>query len=279
MSRQEAVKAHYARNAQREWTRLVHSPFHRLEIETTLRFLEKCLPASGLVLDAGGGPGRYTIELARRGYEMVLLDYTPACLDLARRRIARAGVKRKVRGIEEGSIVDLARFADGHFDAVICLGGPLSHVPTAEERRQAMAELARVAKVGAPVCVSVMGRLAVLAQTPRDWPEVLDDAGYFAECWQTGDDRRWCGDSFSHFFWPEEFIALIREAGLEIRDRVGLEGLGSGYQKEVNRLARHDPARWKVWLDAHAELCTHPAVFASSQHLLVIGRKRGEDIR
>ncbi|HVC33896.1 MAG TPA: class I SAM-dependent methyltransferase [Chloroflexota bacterium] len=275
MSEQAAVKAYYARHAQREWTRLVRDPFHRLEFETTLRFLAKHLPASGLVLDAGGGPGRYTIELARRGYEVVLLDYTPECLELARRRIARAGLKRRVHSIEEGSIVDLSRFPIGHFDAVICLGGPLSHVPTEQDRRQAALELARVAKPGAPVGISVMGRLAVLAATPRYWPGVLDDDRYFAECWQTGDDRQWCGNSFSHFFWPDEFVTLLREAGLEILDCVGLEGLSSNCLGEVNRLARHQPGRWQVWLDAHAELCTHPSVFASSEHLLIMGRKPG----
>lgn len=273
MRESDVVRAFYRRSADREWRRLAHDPFHRLELDTTLRFLWKHLPESGLVLDAGGGPGRYTIELARRGYDVVLFDYTPECLDLARRRIARMGVRRKVRSIEEGSIVDLSRFSAGHFDAVVCLGGPLSHVPTEAQRREAIAELARVTKPGGPIFVSVMGRLAVLAETPHYWPDVLDDASYFEDCWKTGDDRKWCGDSFAHFFWPEEFVALIREAGVEIVECVGLEGVGSSFIEDVNRLARKHPERWQTWLAAHAELCTHPAVFASSQHLLVVGRK------
>jgi 2-polyprenyl-3-methyl-5-hydroxy-6-metoxy-1,4-benzoquinol methylase len=42
-----------------------------------MHFLEKHLPKKGLILDAGGGPGRYTIELARSGYDVVLLDLVP----------------------------------------------------------------------------------------------------------------------------------------------------------------------------------------------------------
>jgi 2-polyprenyl-3-methyl-5-hydroxy-6-metoxy-1,4-benzoquinol methylase len=49
-----------------------------------MHFLEKYLPRQGLVLDAGGGPGPYTIELAKRGYDVVLFDLSPKCLELAK---------------------------------------------------------------------------------------------------------------------------------------------------------------------------------------------------
>ena len=75
--------------------RLTHDAYHRLEYIVTMHFLEKYLPSSGLVLDAGGGPGRYSIELARKGYEVVLLDLSPKCLELAERKIARAHVRDK----------------------------------------------------------------------------------------------------------------------------------------------------------------------------------------
>jgi S-adenosylmethionine-dependent methyltransferase len=64
----------YRRNVARAWRRLVKSPFHRLEFETTLHFLRGHLPRSGLVIDAGGGPGRYTIALAELGNVSRSLD-------------------------------------------------------------------------------------------------------------------------------------------------------------------------------------------------------------
>jgi SAM-dependent methyltransferase len=76
------VKEFYTSSVRKEWRRLIWDAYHRLEFETTLHFLEKYLPAKGLILDAGGGPGRYTLELARRGYQVVLLDMTPANLEL-----------------------------------------------------------------------------------------------------------------------------------------------------------------------------------------------------
>lgn len=67
------VKNYYSQIAQKEWRRLKLSPYHELEFLTTMHFLKKYLPKRGLILDAGGGPGRYTIELAKKGYNVVLL--------------------------------------------------------------------------------------------------------------------------------------------------------------------------------------------------------------
>jgi S-adenosylmethionine-dependent methyltransferase len=87
------VRKYYDDKAQTEWTRLKRNAYRRLEFIVTMHFLDKHLPKKGLVLDAGGGPGRYTIELAKKGYNMVLLDLSPQCLKLARKQIKRAGVR------------------------------------------------------------------------------------------------------------------------------------------------------------------------------------------
>jgi len=272
MQTDSTVREFYSKSIHTEWRRLVKNPFHRLEFETTLHSLKKHLPANGLVIDAGGGPGRYTIELAKLGYDVVLYDLTPENLAFARQRIARAGMKRRVRDTVEGSIVDLSRYPSGCFDAVLCLGGALSHVDGGDRRLRAVGELARIAKPGAPLFISVMGLLAVLSESPRYWPRMIAATDVFREVWQTGDDRVWCGSAFAHFFLPEEFQDLLRASGVEIVECVGLEGLGSHSIAEINRLARDDSPAWENWLDAHHALCTHPGVFATSQHMLIVGR-------
>ena len=90
------VKEYYTGCVRKEWRRLARDAYHQLEFQTTLHFLEKHLPTRGLILDAGSGPRRYTLELARRGYEVVLLDMTPANLHFARRQIKRARLQNKV---------------------------------------------------------------------------------------------------------------------------------------------------------------------------------------
>jgi SAM-dependent methyltransferase len=268
-----SVKQFYSGYVEREWTRFQVSPYRRLEYDTTLTFLRKYLPKKGLVLDAGGGPGRYTIELAKRGYDMVLLDYTPANLKFAKKQIAQQNVGIKVKEIAEGSIVNLSRFPNGQFDAVICLGGPLSHVMRERNRRKAVSELIRVAKHGSPIFISVMSRLAVLATELEDFPneflmplfkKVRDSGDYLGER-----DFTAC-----HFFLPEELRNIVeREGQVDVLEMVGLQGIGSNHSRAVNELAKHR-RRWKVWLETHYKTCTHLSVVGLSEHMLVVCRKK-----
>ncbi|MFX1565599.1 MAG: hypothetical protein ACFFCH_06375 [Promethearchaeota archaeon] len=66
MSR-KLVRRYYDEQYQAEWRRLIQDPFSHLEFQTTMHFLNKYIPKHGLFLDACEGPGRYTIELAKRG--------------------------------------------------------------------------------------------------------------------------------------------------------------------------------------------------------------------
>jgi ubiquinone/menaquinone biosynthesis C-methylase UbiE len=73
-------------------------------------------------------------------------EYKLGDLEFAKRQIKKADVQNKVKGIVEGSITDLSKFIANTFDAVICLGGPLSHVEGKKNRDKAVSELIRVAK-------------------------------------------------------------------------------------------------------------------------------------
>ena len=134
----KSVKKFYTGAVNKEWKRLVQDSYNKVEFNTTMHFLNKILPKNGLILDAGGGPGRYTIELAKQGYDVVLLDITPANLELAKKQIKKEKLQNRVKEILAGSIVNLSRFADNSFDAVICLGGPLSHVLSKKDKQKAI---------------------------------------------------------------------------------------------------------------------------------------------
>lgn len=265
------VKHYYNSAVRKEWRRLVKDAYHRLEFDTTLRFLEAYLPPRGLILDTGGGPGRYTIELAKRGYRVVLLDLSPANLTFARREIGRAKVQDNVASICEGSIADLGQFPDGSFDAVMCLGGPLSHLSEKQARDRAISELIRVTKSGAPLFVAVIGRLGFLVagltlfqdEIGRPHFERISDEGDYAGDYEF---------TACHLFLPEELRDAFVDQGVHIQQMVGLEGLGTHHRRDVNRLAR-DKRRWNRWLEIHHRTCTHPSVVGLSEHILMICRK------
>jgi SAM-dependent methyltransferase len=265
------VREYYTGCVRAEWRRLVKDAYHRLEFETTLHFLKKYLPPNGLILDAGGGPGRYTLELAKRGYDVDLLDLTPANLDFARRRIKKAGLKDRVKDIVEGSIVDLSRYQDDTFDAVVCTGGPLSHVLSARDREKAVGELVRVARPGAPIFVSVIGRLGLLVLILME-SQLEIDLPHFKPMRDTGDYFGVRGFTSCHFFLPEELPEAFRQQDVEILELAGLEGISTHHSRSLNQIAR-DEKRWKIWLETHLQTCTHPSVVGMSEHMLIVCRR------
>jgi SAM-dependent methyltransferase len=261
-----------------EWHRLAQDPYHALEYETTLHFLGKYLPPRGVLLDAGGGPGRYTVELAKRGYDVTLLDLSTNQLEVARRQIRRAGVADRVSGVVRGSLHDLGRFKSGTFDAVLCLGGALGHLVDRRDRRRALGELARVARRGAPIFISVIGRYSQLTdesgRVSAGFPDSLDSGPeFYLRALESGDYDGGHGFAPCHFYLPEELESELERRHLRVVERVGLEGLASRHLREFNRLARTRPRAWANWKVLHLATCTDPAVVATSTHFMIVCRK------
>lgn len=268
----ERVRESYAHDPEREWQRLEGGVHARLEYLITRHALARHLPpvtAGCRILDAGGGPGRYTAMLARRGYRLTLLDLSPALLTLARSHIAAMDVaaRRRIDGVVEGSITDLAAFADARFDAVLRLGGVLSHLPDSPERRRALRELRRVLRPDGVVFISAFNRLAAFrsaVQWPASWsqffPRLLADGRV-----PMGPDAL-----TTYAFYPEEFVEELREAGFAVRTLYGYQGLGAHLQEEHMRALMADDERWPQWRQALLESCDHPAVVGVSSHILAV---------
>jgi ubiquinone/menaquinone biosynthesis C-methylase UbiE len=153
----------------REWERFGGRAQDSVNLHIHIHYLTRYVAAGMSVLDAGAGPGRFTIELARIGAEATVFDLSPEMLDQNRRRVAAAGFERSVTAREQGDITDLSRFEDDSFEAVVCYGGPLSYVM--ERADEALGELLRVAKPNAPVLLSVM---STLGGTRAFLPAVLE---------------------------------------------------------------------------------------------------------
>lgn len=76
-----SVREYYDSDPERERQRL---HVHRAEFAVTLRAPSDHLPEPpALIADVGGGPGRYAVELAKRGYAVTLIDVSTELLRLA----------------------------------------------------------------------------------------------------------------------------------------------------------------------------------------------------
>lgn len=131
-----------------EWTRFEDGRTPGLGLAAHVRTLEAYVRPGDRVLDAGAGPGRFTLELLRLGAHVAALDISPGQLELLRARVPDVEATL-------GDVTDLSRFPDNTFDVTVCFGGPLSYV--LDRAEVAVAELARVTREGGHVLVSVMG--------------------------------------------------------------------------------------------------------------------------
>lgn len=266
----EHVAAMYDANLEREWARMDR---HRTEFHITLRALAEHLPPPpAAVLDCGGGPGRYAIELARQGYRVTLFDLSAGNLALARAKAAEAGVT--LAGCEQGTALDLGRFGAERFDAVLLMG-PLYHLLEAAERQQALAEAHRVLRPGGPLFAAFISRFAAHRDCAGRYPDRLHaEADVYAEILRSGRLLPTPGapEAFSAYFArPEEAESLIWGAGFELATLLGVEGFVSVVENDgVNMLT--GPA-WEAWCAANWQVAADPLIFGAVEHLVAVAHK------
>src|SRR5579875_2038411 len=87
----ERIRAYYNSLGMREWQRLERDDDGSVELFLTSHILHAYLPDGARVLDLGGGPGRYTLWLAERGYHVVLADLSPELIKIAQEKVAASG--------------------------------------------------------------------------------------------------------------------------------------------------------------------------------------------
>jgi len=149
----------------------VHTDLVWLEIEPYLR--------SGMkVLDAGGGYGRYGLEVARRGCELTLLDISSAMLQEARSLAQKSGIQSI--NFVEGRVQNLHQFSRKYFDLVLCLDAPVSYAYP--DHFRAIQEICRVSRKRVIFSVvNRLGQLPIAIEQEMRWTGSLNHTRSFLE--------------------------------------------------------------------------------------------------
>jgi ubiquinone/menaquinone biosynthesis C-methylase UbiE/predicted enzyme related to lactoylglutathione lyase len=267
----EDVMAYYARGLERD--RLDHGT-GALELARTKTLLERFLPAPpASVADVGGGPGRYAIWLAERGYRVHLVDPVPLHIDQARNAAAGRPVAELLRA-DVGDARTLP-MSDGSVDAVLLLG-PLYHLTERADRVQALAEARRVCRPGGAIIAAAISRFASTLDGLRGG--YLDDpvfAHIAAGDRRDGRHQNPTADpayfTTAYFHRPEELAAELVAAGLAHEATLAVEGPAWLLPDLEMRLA--DERRRGVLLAALAALEEEPMLLGVSAHLLAVAMR------
>lgn len=261
-----------------EWKRLEAMAYGRLQAVIHNDFIEKYVKPGDRVLDAGSGPGRFSIAIAQRGARVTVLDIADKQLALARQRLTEAELLSSVKAFVRADVADLSQFPDASFNVVIAYGGALSYV--CERRHQAAAELVRVTKPGGLLLVSVMSRygaaanvvnLPMLLQNPAGmdiWRHVVE-TGDLAGIPSTR--ARGMQHPPMRLYTAQELRTLL--PGCEVLEVAGSNVTASEGTDALDKVVQ-TPQAWATAVERERALNRQPGLVDGGSHIILAARRR-----
>jgi SAM-dependent methyltransferase len=278
----EYTRTFYNAYGEAEWARLENYAYGRLQAIIHEDFVRRYIKSGDRVLDAGSGPGRFSIVTAKLGANVTVLDISDKQLEIARQKISEAGQLEGIEKFVRADICDLSMFADGQFDVVICFGAVLTYV--CEKRQQAASELVRVTRRGGTILVGVgskLGPVQGVAQLPD--MVTLKNPGiptpHGPALWDVLETGALSGfpsraakmmHAPMHLFTAEELKALFKEC--EILETAGSNVAIREYSPANEQLAA-DPTCWETLVELEKKINHDPGLVNCGSHIIMAVRK------
>lgn len=242
-----------------------------VELAMTRRLLERWAPEGARVAEIGVGGGQYTEALLRRNCSVHLVDISQKLMGAVLWRMRDLGLQKQIVGLTRESATNLETMVSDTCDVVLLLG-PLYHLATREERRQAVAEAHRILKRDGVLFAAGINHLGYFREVFRERPHVILSRRAFHEQFLK-DGIITPAQSplgWAHLTTPQEFRALFG-GEFEQLAFLGLESFAAPYQKQWNEL---DPAEAEAWLDLIERTGATEAGMAHSDHFLFVASAR-----
>jgi len=215
----------------------------RREVDFIVKALD--LPAGAKVLDLCCGQGRHSLELARRGFQVVGVDLSEALLYAARKRAESEGLSVTFLHCDMREI----DFAD-EFDAVINMFTSFGYLESEAEDEKVLGKVAQALKSGGKFLLDVVNRDRLVRDfQAREWHAadegwlVLEErtfdhlSGRMETRWVcvARDGVRYERLSSVRLYTASELRMMLERAGLKVTNLFG-DYDGSPYSWDSQRL-------------------------------------------
>ena len=237
----------------------------QVEYLTTMRYIEECLEgiSDPNILEVGAGTGRYSVTLAKKGFQVTAVELVEHNLQMLR---------SKLDGTEpinamQGNALELSMFPDNTFDLTMLLG-PMYHLYKKEEKLRALSEAVRVTKPGGHILVAYCMNEPTVIQYVfgmNHLQEVMD-LNMLTPDWHCISE-------------PKDLFELVRTEDIAELDAavpvkriklVATDG-ATNYMREY--IDAMDDETFSKWMDYHFTICERQDLIGASHHTLDILRK------
>ena len=256
----EMINAFY--DCYREDIRLEKSRHGQLEYLTTMHYINTMIPANTSILEIGAGTGRYSIALAKEGYDVTAIELAEKNLEI---------LKQNSKGIQnivsyQGDALDLSRLSDDSFDLTLVLG-PMYHLYEKKDQLKALSEAIRVTKPGGIIMSAFLSIHAIMHD---DYLQ-----GNFVKGFKfnSTDDFR-----VKHFteqlftgFYIDEFEALFDDLPINHLITVATDSILE--LAEMTKNFAMSDEDFELFAKYHLHNCERREYLGSSSHLLHICKK------
>lgn len=269
------IRDHYEHDAD-EGPRLTVGP-GRIELARTQEILRRHLPPGPLrILDVGGGTGVHAAWLADDRHEVHVVDPMTSHVQAVTALALGEGAGRHVTA-EVGDARALPT-GSASVDAVLLLG-PLYHLTERDDRVLALREARRVVRRGGLVFVAGISRFASLLDGlargflfDPAFRRIVD--GDLRDGHHRNPERRPHWFTTAYFHHPDELRAEAVDAGLDVVEVLGVEGVAGWFRQLADRW--DDPTDRETILFAARAMESEPSLIGASTHLLMVARRPSE---
>lgn len=277
MFQPEIVRAFYNAYAGREWDRLEATPEGRITHFLHQRFVDGCFRPGISVLDAGCGPGRFSIEMAAAGSEVTLFDLSDEQLASARDKMKQHGLADRVKDYVQGDVRNLSALPDGTYDTVVCYGAVLNYL--FEDALLALRELVRVTRPGGQLVLSVNSRWGALRYfianegqdpacflgRPEYWHiDLVATTGHLPQHPEVAHPPR-------YFYDSAELRGLLLTVGIREIEMAAAPVLATGLRARLREIEAC-PEAWATVLSLEEQAYRRAGLVDSGYHILARGR-------
>jgi ubiquinone/menaquinone biosynthesis C-methylase UbiE len=259
------IASKYYDKVAKEYEKMYQSNYWKLYNNVTFDNIKKYLPKKGsLILDAGGGTGFWSRQLAKFGYRVVCTDIAQKMLDVGMFLAKKEKVKNKIE-FKYADITNMNCFKDNSFDMAISEGDPVGYCGNPDK---AIRELCRVVKRGAYIIISIDGFfsriLRIVGSNNFSQLKLLEEKhttlvkeGKYAE----------------HDFTINELKRLFKKNKLEVIDIIGKPMFVRLIHEEGREKMLADKKTYNKILALEEKYNNEPSIVGLAGHIEIVGRR------